>query len=337
MSNKKNSTPSLKPAHVLKSYWSDNARFADLFNQVCFEGNKVILPEYLSEQDTEESAIIKSDAQFASISRTRDIIKQYAGHAELVLIGVENQMNIHYAMPVRSMTYDALAYVKQCRELEQKNRKEKRLSGSDEFLSGITKYDRIKPVITLVIYYGEKPWDGSMRLRDMMDIPTGFEKYYNDYRIQLLEVRDVAESTFEHQDNQSLFTMLNEFYSGNKKFDLNKFGEKHPELGLWWESLAAFGAIIGSNKVMDYACAKEGGEVTMWALMEQFEKESEEKGLKRGLEKGLERGLEEGRKEGIQKAVIALKKLNHDRTCIIQTLKEVFDLTEEEVQEYLDS
>ena len=34
-------------------------------------------------------------------------------HAAYILLGIENQQKVHYAMPVRNMLYDALQYDKQ--------------------------------------------------------------------------------------------------------------------------------------------------------------------------------------------------------------------------------
>lgn len=160
MSDKNN----LKPDPVLKDFWSDNNRFADLFNQVFFQGKAVITPDKLSDKDTEESTVFMEKKQVTAISRSRDVIKQHLDGAELVLVAMENQMKIHYAMPVRSMLYDALRYTRQCKELERAHRRDKELKQPEEFLSGMTRTDRLQPVISLVVYYGEKPWDGPTAL-----------------------------------------------------------------------------------------------------------------------------------------------------------------------------
>lgn len=62
----------------------------------------------------------------------------------LALFGIENQMKIHYAMPLRVMEYDCFAYKKQYRQTvglhkRQKDLKEK----SAEFLSQMKKEDRL--------------------------------------------------------------------------------------------------------------------------------------------------------------------------------------------------
>ncbi len=62
----------------------------------------------------------------------------------------------------------------------------------------IKKGDRIKPVLTLVVYYGEKPWDGPLNLGDMLDIPPVFRPLFNDQRIHLIQVRDFNGQQFEN-------------------------------------------------------------------------------------------------------------------------------------------
>ncbi len=49
----------IKTDTVLKDFWRDNARFADLFNAALFQGKQVIHPDELEELDTDFSSILK--------------------------------------------------------------------------------------------------------------------------------------------------------------------------------------------------------------------------------------------------------------------------------------
>ncbi len=55
-----------------------------------------------------------------------------------VLLGIENQTRIHYAMPVRNIIYDALQYGKQVEEIARRHARQKDHPGhsQDEYLSG---------------------------------------------------------------------------------------------------------------------------------------------------------------------------------------------------------
>lgn len=82
------------------------------------------------------------------------------GKTAYVLLGIENQTDIHYAMPVKNAIYDALQYGRQVSDIAAKHRadrkdkkSEKKVSGG-EYLSGFYKEDRLIPVITLVIHFG---------------------------------------------------------------------------------------------------------------------------------------------------------------------------------------
>ena len=61
---------------------------------------------------------------------------------EFVVLGIENQQHIHYAMPLRHMIYDAMGYLKDTRNYKRLDVKS---SDPDEFLSKMRKEDRMHP------------------------------------------------------------------------------------------------------------------------------------------------------------------------------------------------
>ena len=144
---------------MAKEYFADNARFADLCNNILYGGREVILPENLKERDTTEVlTALGLDKKTIAVQKLRDIFKnasiKYTGKSYVVLIGVENQSDIHYSIPVKNMFYDVMAYGNQVKETAKKHRKEKDTATSDEFLSGFTKTDKLIPVITITVYLG---------------------------------------------------------------------------------------------------------------------------------------------------------------------------------------
>lgn len=155
-------TQDLKPDTVLKNYWSNNEQFADLFNAVLFQGKQIIKPDELEEMDTEESIILEHKEYSESIQASRDSIKiqkKSSKHGvQMVLFGLENQECIHYAMPMRVMGLDYAAYKKQYDNNAKKYKNNAEMDG-DEYLSRMKKADKFVPVITVVVYYGEKHVD----------------------------------------------------------------------------------------------------------------------------------------------------------------------------------
>jgi hypothetical protein len=104
------------------------------------------------------------------------------------------------------MGYDYSAYKKQY----DKNAKNVLSSGGtkkDEFLSRMKKTDKFMPVITIVIYYGEKPWDGARSLHEMLNIPEEMETFVNDYPMILVEARE-NDLVFHNTNNADFFHMM---------------------------------------------------------------------------------------------------------------------------------
>lgn len=185
---------------VSHDYMSDNRHFADAINYYIYNGRQVVLPEELVEEDVVEEVIIKKLNDISSSQKIRDVVKgatiKSDGRITFAIIGIENQSEIHYAMPVRSMVYDAFNYASQVATRAKENRTSKgKLSGA-EYLSGFRNTDKLNPVITIVINWSDKKWDGPMRLIDMMpDMNQELENVVEDYSINLIDPHDI--SSFE--------------------------------------------------------------------------------------------------------------------------------------------
>lgn len=65
----------MKADTILKNFFGDNERFADLFNAALFHGEKILSSEDFLPQDTESSAVIHHQNHIQTIGRSRDIIK----------------------------------------------------------------------------------------------------------------------------------------------------------------------------------------------------------------------------------------------------------------------
>lgn len=122
---KKKKTQTGKEDVILKSFWRDNARFADLFNSTVFEGKQVLQPDMLAEIDTDVSGTIQTgNNDYISLNRNRDVMKKTAMGVEFAIVAVENQMKVHYGAPLRTMLYDGLGYQKEYVEIRNQRREE---------------------------------------------------------------------------------------------------------------------------------------------------------------------------------------------------------------------
>lgn len=285
----------LKPDTVLKNYWHDNERFADLFNAVLFDGSQVIRPDELEDIDSEGSYVLEHRDYAESIEAARDNIKirkKSAQHGvELVMMGIESQEHIHYAMPLRVMGYDYSIYKKQYNNNAARYKTSDGLD-SDEYLSRMKRTDKFIPVITLVVYYGEKSWDGATSLHEMLLISKEMKRYVNNYKMLLVEARknDLA---LHHKNNVDLFNILAIVLDQSlpKKEAREKaiqYDEEHKP------DKAVILAIAGAtNSKIDYNAFEKKEDGRMCTLFEEIAKESQDKGMTKGQAKEIvESGFE---------------------------------------------
>ena len=179
-----------------------------------------------------------SEIMSREIERFRDIYKyvdvRTDGKAVYLMLGLEIQDKVHYAMPVRTMLYDAMEYASQVQKnakLIKKSGREKaeRKVDSGEFLSGFRKDDRLIPVITLVLYLNPDTWDGPRSLSDMYaPYDDAIKPYINDYKINLISPAELGHEDFVkfHTD---LGKVLEFIKCSDDKGKMEKFKEENAD------------------------------------------------------------------------------------------------------------
>ena len=289
MSNKRQN---LKPDTVVKNYWNNNEQFADFFNAVLFNGEQVIKPEELEDVDTEESSVMEHRKYAESIQASRDnikVMKTSAGQGvEFVMLGNEGQEHIHYAMPVRVMGYDYGTYKKQYDDNAGKYKISKGIE-EDEYLSKMKKTDKFIPVITVVVYYGEKPWDGATSLHGMLNIDSRLKQYVNDYKLLLVEARK-NNLKLHNINNIDLFNLLEILLDKSKpvnetKNKAIKYAKEHKV-----EKSVIMTAAGAANCVIDYNDINKEADVDMCTVFEKTREEGMAEGI---IVTGLEYGASE--------------------------------------------
>ena len=190
---------------------SDNSRYADLINGAVFGGKQLLQPTDLCDLDSRTKAPKLAASRSARHYRQqyRDLIKKAAFGVNFAIIGLENQEEVHYLMPIRSMSYDAAEYQRQADEIRERERKSPGIT-SAEFLSGFRKSSRLCPCVTFVLFFGEQ-WDGSRELQellDMTDIPKELLPYINNYEVHIIEVRKLEDTSVFHTDLRQIFDFI---------------------------------------------------------------------------------------------------------------------------------
>ena len=265
-----------------KEYLSDNTRFSEICNYVLFDGEKVIKPEDLKECDTTEVlSVFGIDRKQIVKQKWRDLLKsvsvKHTGEMYVILIGAEAQTDIHYAMPVKTMIYDALNYGEQVNEAKKRHRKNKDYRSSDEFLSGFTLDDKLTPVITITLYLGTTQWDGPRSLAEMMpQMDERILPFINDYRINLLNPLEITDFSKFETGLRQLFELLKNASDEEKLNDLITKDETFTRVDV--ETVAAINLFVGTDIKYD----EKEEVVNMCKAWDDHKKRGIQEGMKQG-------------------------------------------------------
>lgn len=180
-----------------------------------------------------------------------------------------------------------LGYLKECNEFRNLHKAEHDFDSDKSFLSGMNKSDRIHPIITLIFYYGESPWDGPIRLSDMMtDIPEELRPFFSDYKINLVQILDSGRYQFYNEDVRDVFDITQKIYTKNLTALSKEYSNKYIDN----EIINLVTTITGFSKLSDiFKESDDGGEATVWKCVEEMENEWVQKGVAEGERAGMQK------------------------------------------------
>ena len=150
-----------------------NDIFSDIVNTLLLDGKETV------DENSLVPAIKRSQFK-ADIGMLHEVERDTAkvwkkGNLELVLIGIENQTEPEKYFPLRAIAYDGVSYRSQLISINEAKKKK-------------TKAIKPYPVLTVVLYFGDDHWDYKNNLKGVLDIPKEFDKYINDYKVNVIEV-----------------------------------------------------------------------------------------------------------------------------------------------------
>ena len=170
---------------LLKDYFTPDI-FADAINAILYDGKSVVTPERMRTIDIETQHVEERDGDIRADARFRDLAKIVeVDDAIYCLFAIEHQSVEDYTMPLRIMEYDVREYLRQVKSNK-----------------GVQV--RIKPIITIVMYWKADKWNQPVSVKDMFDRNTvrwlednGLGGYIQDYRMHLFEPGTVKEEDLE--------------------------------------------------------------------------------------------------------------------------------------------
>ncbi len=232
-----------------------NDVFADIFNVLVFGGKQVVSPDAL-EDITGVSRYKADDTKVHE--QERDTYKLWKSrNINLVIMGVENQTKPERDMPFRCMSYDGASYRSQMLKT-----KEKTVRGKKKTVKAKERY----PVVTIVLYFGEKPWRYPLELKKSFwpelpknEITTVLENYIADYKVNLFDIPRLPQETVklfrsdfrvvadyfvniynnpDYEPDPAIITHVDEFLklmqvlTGDNRYETILFTEKEKEEGV---------------------------------------------------------------------------------------------------------
>ena len=235
-----------------RTFLSNDVSFASFINAVVFEGEQLIHPENLVRYENDTAFIINDSKRIEDKKRRRDIVVKSDINGIYCILGIEHQSSIDETMVIRCGIYEMLEYLKQAENKE---------------------YKRLVPQIIVVLYTGPKKWNSPVKLSDYFEILEELKKYFNDWKIILVDVKEMDTSKIKDEQTRYFIEAIQAMYKGD-------YIKLHQKRKMNTNNLIYAAIITGSlDMIKDIV---EGDEMDMCEGMERmaegFRKEGEARG-----------------------------------------------------------
>ena len=259
-----------------RTVFSNDVSFASFYNAAIFEGKQIIHPDRLVRYENDISFIINDSKRAEDKKRRRDIVVKSDINGIYCILGIEHQSSIDETMVIRCGIYEMLEYLKQAENKE---------------------YKRLVPQIIVVLYTGPKKWNSPVKLSDYFEIPEELKKYFNDWKIILVDVKEMDTSKIKDEQTRYFIEAIQAMYKGD-------YIKLHQKRKMNTNNLIYAAIITGSlDMIKDIV---EGDEIDMCEGMERMAEGFRSEGRTQGREEGILVGRAEGKLEEKQNTLLTL-------------------------------
>ena len=211
------------------------------------------------------------------------------GHCDYLLLAIEVQSELHYAMPPKNMLYDAMQYADQVSQTAKTHRKNQdEPTDKGECLSGFYRFDKLLPVITLTVYLDAAEWDAPRSLHEMLLVEDErLLPFIPDYKLNLITPADIDDTDFT-KFHTELSPVLKYLKYSRSKDKLNEVVHTDPIYRrLDRESAEIINIVTGSNLSIEQG--KES--IDMCQAIEEMRAEERAKGILETLVSLFKKGI----------------------------------------------
>ena len=259
--------------------------FADIYNNLCFNGENIIKPDDLSSASV-TTAFISNDVTRGLISDVSKIYKN--SNLTLALLNIENQSTEDSDMPFRIIGYEGAKYNSQL------------ISGSDE------RY----VVATLVLNFNtKKRWSTPKSIKESLKnkYPIELDEYINDYKVNVIDVAFMDKEDIEKLNSDFKAVAKYYYLKRNNIEDFEELGDcnlKYPV-----QTFATMKALTGDSRF----------EI---AYNDYVETHKDDKGvtMEKILDDLINKGKSEGKELQAKETAINLKNMNMDEETIAKAV-----------------
>ena len=264
-----------------KSFFEDNHRYADIINGIGCGGVQVVKDTDLTEVDT------------ASKKKSRDLLRKAALGMNFVIVGIENQDEKDYELPLRNMHYDVTNYQKQMAKIRKEIRENAKGLEAGEYMYGFKKDSKLNPLVTFVLYTGKEAWEGPNYLHDMLDfsdVPDKLREMVSNYKINVIDVRKFENTEVFRTDVKQVFDFIRCSEDKKKLVELVENDVYYTQM-----DEEAFDVVTKYTNSKELIKAKEylleGGKRNVCKAIRDLMDDSREEGIEQGREQGIEQGV----------------------------------------------
>ncbi len=265
--------------------------FAEVINILVYQGEKILKEQDLLQGPTESiyGEGDKLSSQFQDCS-----MYDVCGGSPRALYTLENQSSVDARMPLRCAGYEGAAYRRQYSPAGSRG---------------------IYPVISVVLNWGEKPWDAARSVKELLDypVPESAEDYLDRNRIHVFDMRFLSRAVRERFEGDARVVL--DYLSDRESMNSRRQKLRNPE-----EVMRMLHALSGDERYLEkIEFMKEGG-----------------KDVCDLLDSMVNKGLQQGMQQGIQILIGAYKELGITYEVAAARVREKYALDDAEVQKDME-
>ena len=163
-------------------------------------------------------------------------------------------------MPFRVMLYDMITYHQQFMHQDRDKRKS---------------FHPI-PVLTLVLYSGDKTWHQPYSLVDRMEVPEELKGLVNDWKGNIYDIKDINTKWLKNPHVKRVIEAVQKIYRWDKNV------ESLNDLVLSKEEAIVVAVMTNTKELIMKLEEEESEEIRMCEVFDSFVREREQQGIKQG-------------------------------------------------------